>query len=58
MTKKEYVEEVRPILRLGLAFVLYLRFGDISGTRTPEQMFPFAELFVNEFESQFKFYKS
>jgi hypothetical protein len=31
MSREEYVNEVRPVLRTLLSFVLYLRFGDSRG---------------------------
>jgi hypothetical protein len=51
MSRKEYVNEVRPVLRTLLSFVLYLRFGD-SGVSNRTH---YADMFLDEFEKNFKF---
>jgi hypothetical protein len=51
MSREEYVNEVRPVLRTLLSFVLYLRFGDSPGSNTRLC----ADMFLVEFEKNFKF---
>jgi hypothetical protein len=51
MKKEEYINEVRPVLRTLLSFVLYLRFGD-SGVSNRTH---YADMFLDEFEKNFKF---
>jgi hypothetical protein len=53
MSREEYVNEVRPVLRTLLSFVLYLRFGD--SIEFNKNMVHYADMFLDEFEKNFKF---
>jgi hypothetical protein len=55
MTKKEYIEQIRPLLRLAIAVHLYTSTKLVDSLTMPNQMFPLAELFLAEFEKQYKF---
>jgi hypothetical protein len=50
MSREEYVNEVRPVLRTLLSFVLYLRFGD-SGVSNRTH---YADMFLDDLVN-FKF---
>lgn len=53
MLRKEYVEEVRPLLKVGISFILFLRFG---GLESPlDYFFPKADEMLEHAEKQFKF---
>ena len=55
MTRKEYTEEARPLIELVMAFILYLRFGELNQEKSPYAWFPIAKMFTTEFEKHFKF---